>query len=108
MSLDNLKIIDALGVEVSSGHIVLTIIDAWDWADELDHLIALQEKINTYLNFIESDQIYEDYPDANGQPLRIDLITKFPLPEIAIEFLERASEIAAVLNVTVTYQCGIK
>lgn len=101
MSLENLETVDAIGLEKASDVVVLTIVDSWDWDDERGHLVALQAKLNAYFGFIESNQIGESYPDAQGKILRIDLIGKYPLPTAAIHFLEKASVIASELGVTI-------
>lgn len=108
MSLDNPKIVDAIGTEKTTGDIILTITDSWDWADEGQHLLALQNKINAYLDFIESGEIFQKYPNAKGRKLVIDVVTRFPLPEIGVQFLEKANAACADLGVTVrnTYYPG--
>ncbi len=56
------NLIDAIGTHTI---IRLLIVDPLPWnANEADHLFMLQEKINTYIAFIESGQIYKDYPTA--------------------------------------------
>jgi hypothetical protein len=102
MSLDNLEVVDAVGTEIENSAVVLTIVDSWDWQDQRSHLTALQAKLNTYFGFVESGQIYESYPDAKGKALRIDIVSKFAPPDIALKFLEKASAVAAQLNLTVT------
>lgn len=104
MSLDNLEVVDAVGTEAEDGAVVLSIIDGWDWVDEQHHLHALQEKINAYFGFVESGQIYEAYPEAKGRPLRIDIISKFSVPQVGLAFLEKASAVAAQLNMTVAHR----
>ena len=104
MSLDNVEVVDAVGTETRDGTVVLSIIDAWDWSDEQRHLRALQDKLNAYFDFVESGQIYEAYPEAAGQPLRIDVVSKFPIPDVGLAFLARASTVAAELNMTVTHR----
>lgn len=104
MSLDNVEVVDAVGTEEHSGTIVLSIVDGWDWSNERQHLLALQEKLNAYFGFVESEQIYEAYPEANGRPLRIDIIAKHPIPKAALAFLAKASATAAQLNMTVTHR----
>lgn len=104
MSLDDLESVDAVGTEAGGDTIVLTIIDSWDWGDERGHLLAWQGKLNAYFEFVESGQIYEDYPDAKGRSVCIDIITKYPLPSIAAAFLEKASKTAAQLNLSVTHR----
>jgi hypothetical protein len=101
MALDKSHVIDAAGVEKDTGCVVLTIADHWSWDDQKNHLLALQEKLNAYFNFIESGEILEAYPDAAGRPIVIDVIGRFPIPEIGIDFLERASAVAADLGVTI-------
>lgn len=104
MSLDNLEVVDAVGTEKDSGTIVLTILDAWDWDDQRRHLLALQAKINVYLGFVESGQIYEAYPSAAGKALRIDVISRYPVPDVALTVLEKAAAVASQLNITITHR----
>jgi hypothetical protein len=68
------------------------------------HLHALQEKLKAYFVFVESGQIYEAYPEADGKPLRIDVVGKFSMPQAALSFLEKASAVAAQLNMTVAHR----
>ena len=49
--------------------------DRQPWGDP-QHLNALQEKLKTYLAFVESGEIFEAYSDARGRRLRIDVICK--------------------------------
>jgi hypothetical protein len=104
MSLDDVDVVDAVGTETGDGTVVLSIIDGWDWSDEQRHLRALQNKLNAYFGFVESGQIYEAYPEADGQPLRIDVVSKFPFPEAGLALLEKASAAAAQLNMTVAHR----
>lgn len=104
MSLDNLEVVDAVGIELESSAVVLTIVDSWDWQDQRNHLTALQAKLNTYFGFVESGQVYDSYPDAKGKVLRIDVVSKFAPPDIAVKFLEKAGHVAAQLNITVRQQ----
>lgn len=64
MALDKTHVVDAAGVEKDTGCVVLTIADDWSWDDQKKHLLALQEKLNAYFNFIESGEMLESYPDA--------------------------------------------
>lgn len=57
--------------EDNEENVYLTIFDALEWneSEELDdeHILLLQDKINTYLRFIESDEIYEKVPNTVGR-----------------------------------------
>lgn len=100
-SLDNPNIVDAIGTEKTTGDIILTITDSWDWIDVRQHLLALQAKLNSYFNFIESGQIFREYPNAKGRKIVIDVITRFPMPEIGLGLLEKANEACTDLGVKV-------
>lgn len=75
MSVDDPNVVDAIGTERDTGVVVLTIFDQLDWDDD-QHFVALQEKINRYLGFIESGEVLESYPQAAGRPLRIEVVCK--------------------------------
>ena len=104
MPLDNPDVIDAVGIEKDSEFAALTIADSWDWQDEQKHLLALQAKLNAYFRFIESGQIWQSYPDAAGRQIVIDVIGRFPLPQLGIEFLTKASDACAGLGIRIRYR----
>lgn len=55
----------------------------------------LQEKINSYLAFLESGEIYETHPKAHGKKIEIKVIGKYALPDDARGFYERARSIVS-------------
>jgi len=101
MSLDDIEVVDAVGTEKGTNTAVLSIIDSWDWKNQEKHLAALEDKLNAYFAFVESGQIYDEYPAATGRPLRIDIISRYPMPEASRRFLEKASDAASKLNLTI-------
>jgi hypothetical protein len=104
MSLDKADVIDAIGIEKDGSAVALAILDGWDWSDEAQHLLALQAKLNAYFDFIQSGQIYEVRPEALRKAIRIDLLTRHPLPEKAQSFLSIAAKTAAQINVQITHR----
>lgn len=91
MSLDEIDTVDAVGTDRASGTVLLSILDYWDWSDEVAHINRLQSKINRYLDFIGNGELLKAYPDAQGRKIGIDVITKHPLSEGAKQFLDRAA-----------------
>lgn len=87
MSVDQSDKIDIISID-PKGNVVLTISDHLPWDEEMGHLHILQTKLNSYLLFIESGQIYEDYPIAEGKPLIIDVMAKYLPNEPAKTFLK--------------------
>jgi len=102
MSLENIETVDAVGTEKGTNTVVLSIMDSWNWEDQERHLIALQDKLNAYFGFVESGQIYEAYPQATGKSLRIDIVSRYPMPEAGRGFLAKAADVASKLNLTIT------
>lgn len=103
MSLDVTTVVDAVGFEESSGTLVLTIVDAWDWTDTSTHLLKLQEKLNAYFAFIDSGQVFE-HPNARGARIRIDVIGKYPLHPDGCLLLDHARAVALELDVAVSHR----
>lgn len=110
MSLDNVNIVDAVGIveavgaEKGANTVVLSLMDSWDWEDQHKHLSALQEKLNAYFGFVESGQIYDTYPEATGKHLRIDIVSRYPMPEAGYDFLAKASAVASELKMTISHR----
>jgi hypothetical protein len=93
MSVDQLGVVDFVGVETATGKVVLTISDHLPW-DDNSHPLILQEKLNCYLAFIESGEILESYPDSRGRSVAISIVALHePTGDVAVEFLRRAREV---------------
>lgn len=94
MALENPTQVDAVGTERASGVVVLTLFDGWDWTDASSHLTALQAKLNAYFEFVESGQLEESYPEAQGRPRRLEIIVKHPIPPDAQRLFDQAAIIS--------------
>lgn len=89
MTLENPKVIDAISFEQASDTVVLSLVDEMDWTDFAEHISALQNKLNYYIEFVESQQIYADYPLANGRRLRIDIYPQYDYPQSLVAKLNQ-------------------
>ena len=67
MSVDDSRVVDAIGIEQQTGAVVLTISDHHDWLDTEHRRSLLRDKLNTYLAFIESGEIYDASPNSTGR-----------------------------------------
>jgi hypothetical protein len=88
MAIDQSKAIDFIGIEKSSGAVILTISDHLEWNDSLAHRLTLQDKINLYLSFIESGEILESYPASKGRKAVISIVGKYAPDAAGYAFLE--------------------
>lgn len=110
MSIEDPNTVDFLAIERGGAKIVLAISDHWEWSQPLDHLYALQEKINTYAGFIESGQVWESASEQTGHtipagsiPIEVRVFLKCEPPPVFFEFMDRAREVFASLGVSVTH-----
>jgi hypothetical protein len=84
MTVEEVDKVDRLVFDRENGDVLLIISDhlAWD-ENEGEHLLVLQAKLNTYLEFVESGQLYAKYPRAIGRKIIFYVVGKFPLSDEA-------------------------
>jgi len=92
MRVEQRNVVDAVGVGKQDGRAILTISDHLPWLPDDKHLLVLQDKINDYLAFLESGEIYDSYPLANGREIEIQVVCKYAPVGNGVRFLELAAE----------------
>lgn len=91
MSVLDFEQFDLISTHID-GYIVLTVSDHLPWdEDEQEHLLALQTKINNYLEAVETGQLESEYPAAAGKEILIQVIMKFTPSNRGYEFLRSAN-----------------
>lgn len=101
MSIEQTDVVDFIGTDNESGAVVLTISDHLEWSRE--HLFLLQEKLNSYLAFIESGELHQRYPSAMASPVEIHVVCMYrPSPE-AYDFLARAAEVTESAGIALRF-----
>ena len=90
MSVEQTNVVDFISTSKDGHEVILTVSDHLEWDAENKHLFLLQEKLNSYLRFIESGEIFDTYPNAKGKRIAIQIYA-LHLPEgDALEFLARS------------------
>lgn len=87
MTIEQIDKIDLIGINKEQGYVALTISDHLEWDEKNLKLQTLQDKINAYLMYIESGQIYETYPNAKGKQVQIELCCLYEPNEEGVKFL---------------------
>ena len=90
MAIEKTKVIDAIGIDKITGEAKISIIDSLNWDDEKKHVLLLQEKINSYLRFVESGEVYIKFPEAKERKIIFDIIGKYPLSKLGEQFFSHA------------------
>lgn len=91
MSIVDLDKIDAAGKDKNENALKLMIADHLDWEYEDIHLEILQDKINVYLQYIESKQYVEKYGDEFSK-FYIDIHFKEKITKKCVDFLRVVAE----------------
>lgn len=105
MSIDETDKVDFITVDKQTGDVWLTITDHLEWEEnDGEHLLLLQEKLNTYLGFIENGEMYERVPATKGRRIVIDVVGKYPLSEQAKNFFERSSVAVSALGMSLQFR----
>ena len=100
MSILEENVIDSASIE--NGILILTISDHLKWDNE--HLFLLQEKINSYIQYIESGQVFEDFGESSYETIEIQLIYKYKPNGNYIKFLYRLED--ALLKLKLQFSNG--
>ncbi|AST68375.1 DUF6572 domain-containing protein [Kosakonia cowanii] len=102
MSVEDLNTIDCIGIPIENPNEVnLGISDHLDWDASFDeHLFLLQEKLNTYLRFIESGEIYQSFPPATQTTKKvIEIFCKYQPSSQANPFLNHVTDCIKELGI---------
>lgn len=95
MSIDNTNTLDGVAIDSERNALVLLLTDHLMWKCENDsslteheHLLMLQEKINAYISYLESEQYKETYPNREFSFAVIEIHFKYDITEKCTEFLQ--------------------
>jgi len=103
MSVVDTDSIDAIGLDEQAKRVFLTVIDPLVWDAENVHLFTLQEKINTYLHFVESGELLKAMPDSEGYDVAIELVLKHVPSDEAISFFDKTMQILFDKGIVLTF-----
>jgi hypothetical protein len=94
MSVTDTNVVDMIGTIPDTDLVVLSISDHLEWgAQSAEHLLMLQNKINTYLRFIESGEIYTAFPSSKGKSVVVRVYFKYEPDDMGNQFMSRAEEV---------------
>ena len=91
MSVEQLDKIDFIST-TQEGKVCLTISDHLEWNEEKSHLLILQNKLNAYHHFVQSEQILESYPEAENKKVIISIAFKYKPENDALIFLNECEK----------------
>ena len=95
MSISEPNKVDIIGTKPDTNAVLLVITDHLPWDDTHAHKLLIQEKVNTYLQFVESGQIHrvEEPPIPPEPEVTIRLALKYEPPAEVLPFLRQVSDV---------------
>ena len=104
MSVVDTEQVDFMGIHYTDKtRLCLAITDHVDWEDEDFHLELLQEKINSYLQFILEEQYRERYPKKIFRSFEILIAFQEEIPEKCLELLSIAEKELKNMGMNITF-----
>jgi hypothetical protein len=100
MSVVDENTLDGIGISKEGENLILLITDHLDWTNEYEHLILLQNKINAYINFLETEQYKEVYPKKQFGLYCIEIHFKYEMTLNCSKFIDRVNEQLSENNIT--------
>ena len=92
MSVEETDKIDSIS-RSTAGKVVLTISDHLPWETENDHLLKLRNKIDSYLDFIEKDELlFEPEYAATNPQIIIEVALEYETDNVGQSFLKQCKE----------------
>jgi len=110
MTVQDSGTVDWLGIEKGTGAVLMTIIDDLDWSEEHEHLLLLQEKINTYLAFFESGEVYQAVEENIGRrvepgtPMKVSILARYQWTPKALQFLGHVGGVMESIGLTLQFK----
>jgi hypothetical protein len=77
VSVEQTDVVDILGIDRKTGHVVLTTSDHLDWSDSIGHQTILQKKVNTYLALLKAEKSSNNTPKRKADRSHLGSYSKF-------------------------------
>lgn len=101
MSVIDENKLDGMAISKDGEKLILLITDHLDWINEYEHLVILQDKINAYINFLETEQYKEIYLDKQLELYCIEIHFKYEPTPNCLKFIKRVNEQLCENNITI-------
>lgn len=93
MTISETNEVDFIFLDPDTNELILLISDHLDWAEGAgEHLHQLSEKLDAYLRFSESGEIFSEVPLAVGRKIVFQVVGQYPLSGEAQNFYKQAGD----------------
>jgi hypothetical protein len=103
MSVDQPDVVDMVSIS-QAGEVALTVSDHLDWSNSIEHQTILQNKLNAYLAFVESGELIQQYPEARGRNVVLNVVFKHRPDRDGLVFMKRATRVIQSAGFRLQYE----
>ncbi len=107
MSVIEINQVDGMGISKDGNGLVFMISDHLEWDNETNHLFLIQDKINAYLGYIESNEFLAVYPNSKFEYYIIEIYFKYPVTDNCKRLIETINTQLNEFCIKVTYKIDI-
>ena len=100
--LHNPAIIDLITTDPATEEVVLVMLQRRDWVEGAAQVAELQEKFNSYFDYVTMGHLVKEYPKYAETRVRIQLEYRTEPPAILVETLEQAERIGRKFRIGVS------
>ena len=106
MSVRDIDIVDYVYLEDDTQTPVLVVSDPLSWKppEDEDHLELLREKLNSQIAFVDSGQINAIWTPYSGGLVRVEVVARHGLSEMAREFYAVAARVMKKSNIDLQFR----
>lgn len=104
MTIEQIDKVDGMGFDAANGEVVLIISDHLDWKDHNRHFAVLEQKLGSYIDFVQSGQLKDTMSQSVGKSTRIKLVHQHTPPVEAKLILDSISQQLSEMDLAFSYE----
>lgn len=97
--VQNLHVVDLITKDPETGEVVLVMVEDRPWKSNPDQINQLEDKFNSYLDYVLEGFLVRDYPQYSGLPVRFQCDCREALSEEEQDFFDAASHFASTKSI---------
>ena len=103
MAVTDVNVIYGIAFDDDNKTLIMEIYDHlhFEGKFEFDHIVILQDKLNTYLWYIESKQYADIYPDKQFDNFVINIHFRYEITENCKKYINVSNQKLSVLNIKI-------
>ena len=108
MTIEETEKVDIVALPEDRQEVILLVADHLPWpGDErgkLEHVWMLQEKLNTYIQYVESGDLFLEFPNARDRRVVIVVGHKYQIPQDMEQLIKKMGALLADAGIDLRFE----